>query len=367
MPVDFNNLSSQFVIYGQLVATEPYGSGHINDTYAVTFNQGGVHVRYIFQRINHLIFTNPEKLMENIERVTEHICGKLQESGCKDISRHVMTLIPTHDGKSWYKDADGNYWRVYIFIENAKTYDTLDSNDQAYQAARAFGAFQKMLVDLPGGPLFEIIPDFHNGMKRYEAFEKAFKADVADRAKLAETEVTFLKENAWVFEVLPKLVESGDIPIRTTHNDTKINNVMLDDVTGEGVCVIDLDTIMPGLALYDFGDMVRTSTSPAAEDEMDLSKVGMLPDRFEALVRGYMDTAGDFLNQAEIDHLVFAGKLITLIIGTRFLTDYLAGDVYFKTHREHHNLDRARTQIKLVQSITEQEDDMKALVARIAK
>jgi hypothetical protein len=356
---------ANFRIYGDFLSAQPYGSGHINDTYCAVVNQGGSRVRYIVQRLNHNIFKNVPALMENIRRVTEHLREKMKSFYSSDVSRRVMTLVPTLDNQSYYQDKEGNYWRVYVFIEKALTYDTLTSTSQAFEAAKAFGQFQKMLADLPGGPLYDTIPDFHNGPKRLAAFKEALAADSKNRAIKATGEIRFLEDHAWIFDVLPEKFAKGEIPLRTTHNDTKINNVMLDEETGEGVCVIDLDTVMPGLALYDFGDMVRTSTTTTAEDELDLSKVVMLKDRFEALVRGYLSSAGGFLNHTEIDHLVFAGKLITLIIGTRFLTDYLMGDQYFKIHRENHNLDRCRTQFRLVESITEQEGDLNAMVQRI--
>jgi len=362
---DIQSVAARFQISGDFLEAAPYGSGHINDTYAVRFDQGGTLVRYIIQRINHHVFKDIPSLMENIQRVTRHLQGKLAARGAKEISRRAMTLILTRDGKSFYKDGQGNFWRTYIFIEKALTHDILTSEDQAFQAARAFGTFQKMLVDLPDPPLHETIPDFHNGIKRYEAFQDALQEDALNRAAGAKGEIAFLKDHARIFDRLPGLVEKGEIPWRSTHNDCKINNVMIDDETGEGVCVIDLDTLMPGLALYDFGDMVRTSTCSAAEDAPNLDQVRMEMPRFEKLVRGYLSTAGEFLNRAERDHLAFAGKMITLIIGTRFLTDHLAGDVYFKIHREGHNLDRCRAQFRLVESIADQEEEMQALVQRI--
>lgn len=361
MTQKLRNIGAAFVIHGEYVSSEPYGSGHINDTYVVLYNQGGTPVRYIFQRINHHIFKNPASLMENIVRVTEH--QRLKCAG-DDPSRRAMTVIRTHDGASFFLDADDEYWRVYIMIEKARTYDVLESEDQAFQAAKAFGEFQKQLVDIPGGRLHETIPDFHNTPSRFANFAKALEADSENRAKLAKDEVEFFLSRESMASKLLDLSAEGLIPERITHNDTKLNNVMIDDETGEGLCVIDLDTVMPGLALYDFGDMVRTGTSPAAEDERDLSKVFMRMEMFEALAGGYLESASDFLTKTEIEYLPFSGKLITYEIGLRFLTDFLEGDVYFKTHRENHNLDRCRTQMKLVQSIEEREDDMSAWIAK---
>lgn len=354
-----------FRLRGDFVSAAPYGTGHINDSFAVVVDQGGMRLRYLLQRINHKVFKDPPKLMENIERVTTHLRERLLSQGQPDVSRRTLTIIPTLEGRSFSRVGDDDYWRLYIFIEKARSHDSLQSPEQAYQAARAFGDFQRILSDLPGGPLHETIPDFHNGPKRFQDFCTSLSKDSCNRAVSAKEEIEFLQEHAWVFDVLPEQVSKGEIPLRATHNDTKINNVLIDDETGEGICVIDLDTLMPGLVLYDFGDMVRTSTCKAAEDERDLSKVFLDLPMFEQLARGYLAAAGDFLTEGERRHLVFAGKMITLIIGCRFLTDYLNGDTYFKTHRQGHNLDRCRTQFRLVNSITDQEEQMTSLVERI--
>ena len=339
---------------GDFLSAAPHGGGHINDTYAAVFDQRGARVRYILQRINHHVFKNPAALMENIQRVTAHLQSKL----ATDRLHHALTLIPTRDGAPYHRDADGNYWRAYVFNENARTYDAVESTRQAFEAAKAFGQFQQLLADLPAPRLHDTIPDFHHTPKRFAAFEAALDADVAGRAKLARPEIEFALRH----KAMTGVLLDAALPERVTHNDTKLNNVMFDDVTGEGVCVIDLDTVMPGLALYDFGDMVRTTTSPAKEDERDLGKVRMQFPMFEALVRGYLAAAGGFLTKAEKEFLPFSGKLITFEIGIRFLADFLAGDVYFKVHRDGHNLDRCRTQFRLVESIEQQEAEMNRLV-----
>ena len=362
MNYNLSEIFGNFQVEGTFVEADAYGSGHINDTFAVVCDKGGESVRYILQRINHNVFKNPPELMDNVVRVTSHIREKLEAQGLGDVDRRVLTVIPAANGKMYHVNGDGNHWRLYIFVEGAKTYDVMKNLDQAYQAAKSLGNFHQMLVDLPGPQLFDTIPDFHNGRKRYAAFEEALKANVCGRAKDAASEIEFLQEHSWIFDVFPNLIAQGEIPMRITHNDTKINNVLIDDETNEGICVIDLDTVMPGLALYDFGDILRTTLSPTEEDETDLSKVGMKMERFGAILRGYLETAGEFLNPAEIKHLAFSSKMITLMIGTRFLTDYLAGDTYFKIHRENHNLDRCRTQFKLVKSITENENEMQKLV-----
>ena len=356
---DVRAVARQFQICGEFLGAEPYGSGHINDTYCACYSQGGAPVRYILQRINHNVFKNPVALMENVQRVTVHLAGKVADE--PDSSRRVLTLIPARDGRAWHCDADGNHWRMYFFVEKARTYDAIETPKQAFEAAKAFGRFQKLLADLPPPRLHDTIPDFHHTPRRFERLEKAIAADSANRARLAGPEI----ELALRCKCLTGQLLNAGLPERVTHNDCKLNNVMLDDATGEGVCVIDLDTVMPGLVLYDFGDMVRTSTSPAREDERDLSKVKMQFPMFEALVRGYLQSAADFLTAGERAHLVVAGKIITFEIGIRFLTDFLEGDTYFKIHRENHNLDRCRTQFKLVESIEQRESEMTRLVESI--
>ena len=349
----------QFQICGEFFEARPYGNGHINDTYRVAFRQGSARAFYILQRINRHIFKQPNILMDNIRRVTAHVDTLVANES--ESSRRALRLIPTREGRPWHIDADGNHWRAYNFISRASTYDAAESTEQAFQAATAFGRFQELLASLPAPRLHETIPDFHDTPKRFETLLAAIRADVAGRVSLAGPEIDFALARESIVNVL---LDAG-LPERVTHNDTKLNNVMFDDVTGEGICVIDLDTVMPGLALYDFGDMVRTATSPAKEDEQDLSKVTMRYEMFEALVAGYLSAAGGFLTAAEKALLPFSGKLITFEIGIRFLTDYLVGDTYFNVHREGHNLDRCRTQFRLVESIERQENKMELLVRSI--
>jgi hypothetical protein len=352
------HVARQFQIAGDLISANPYGSGHINDTYCVVTDLNGMRLRTIVQRINRNVFRNPVALMDNIQRVTSHLASQVAVDADLDRDRRVLTLIPAVDGRPFHVDAEAQYWRSYRFIEGARTYDAVESVEQAYQAARAFGRFQKLLVDLPQPRLHDTIPDFHNTPKRFAALQQAIDADVAGRTSHAKAEIEFAVTRQPLVNALLK----ANLPERVTHNDTKFNNVMLDDRTGEGACVIDLDTVMPGLALYDFGDMVRTTTSPAQEDEKDLSKVSMQFPMFEALARGYIAEAGSFLTSAEREQLAFAGKLITFEQGIRFLADYLAGDPYYKIHREGHNLDRCRAQFKLVESIEMQENTMVELI-----
>ena len=356
-----------FAIPGAYLESHPYGGGHINDTFVAAFSQAGTRLRYIFQRINERIFTDPAALMENIERVTNEAQRQLLEAGVPDRSRRSLRVIPSIDGLPYFRDGVGKFWRAYLFIEGARTYDIIKDEAQAYEAARAFGQFQGLVSNLPGPRLHETIPNFHHTRSRYDRLRHAVDNDVKGRLASVKSEWQAIRERENLVDVLIDLQAQGEIPERVTHNDTKLNNVMIDDTTETGICVIDLDTVMPGLALYDFGDMVRTATSPALEDEKDLSKVRMQMPMFEALVRGYLSTAGGFLNEAELSHLAFSGKLIALEIGIRFLTDYLEGDTYFKIKHTDHNLDRCRTQIALVRSIEEQEDAMNELVREVSR
>ncbi len=354
MAYDLQNVFNAFEINDSLVKAVPYGTGHINDTYKVDCAGS----EYIFQRINTSIFRQPEALMDNFEKVTAHIAGKIAAEKSDRQTLHVV-----HDrvsGKPFTVDADGNFWRAYHFVGNARTYDILETAEQAYQAASAFGQFQCDLADLDFR-LNETIPDFHNTPSRLANLKKSIAADVCGRAVSVAKEIDFVMAREADCSVLTDLQAKGELTERTTHNDTKLNNVLISETTQKAVCVIDLDTVMPGLPHYDFGDMVRTGTSPAAEDEKNLDLVTMRFEMFEALLRGYLSSAGSFLNPLEKELLPFSGKLITLEIGIRFLTDYLDGDIYFKTKREEHNLDRCRTQLKLVQSIESQLDRMRAL------
>lgn len=355
---DLERISAAFRIPGDFRAAAPYGSGHINDTYAVRFSQAGSEVRYIFQRINHHVFPDPVRLMENIGRVCAHTRSKLAG---EDASRRTLSLVPTHADRSWHLDGE-DHWRCYLFIEGARTYDVIESEDRAAQAARAFGRFQGLLADLPGERLFETIRDFHHTRRRFEKLIRVFEADPQGRAAAVSAEIDFVRRREADCFLITDAMAAGRIPERITHNDTKLNNVMIDDATGEGICVIDLDTVMPGTALSDFGDMIRTATNPEPEDSRDLAKVRMRISYFDAIARGYLDGARGFLTDAERELLPVSGKLMTLECGIRFLTDFLEGDVYFKTHREGHNLDRCRTQFRLVESIEGQMDEMTARI-----
>ena len=359
---DLRSVAAHFDIRGDFRDAVPYGSGHINDTYATVFDQAGSPMRYIFQRINHNVFKDPAGLMGNVERVTAHIRRMLESAGADQISRRVLTLVPRREGQWWHVDAEGNHWRCYLFLERARSYDQIETPAQAFEAARAFGEFQNQLADLPAPRLRDTIPNFHHSRSRFDALRQAVEQDACNRAAGVQADIEFALRHEPLVDVLLNLHAQGLLPERVTHNDCKLNNVMLDDATGRGICVIDLDTVMPGLALYDFGDMCRTAACSTLEDERDLSKVEMRMEMFEALVGGYLASAGEFLNPVEKDHLVFCAGLITFEIGIRFLADHLAGDRYFKIHRPGHSADRARVQFKLVESFERNEAAMRRVV-----
>ncbi len=355
-----------FATNGPCVECHPHVAGHINDTFVATCGQGAARTRYILQRINERIFKDPPAMMENIMRVTGEAHRQLAAAGTPDASRRSLTVVPATDGRAFHRDDEGKYWRAYLFIGGTRSYDVVQSEHQAREVARGFGEFQRLVSRLQGSPLNETIPGFHDSRARFEKLRATAEADPLGRLKDALREWDFIREREDAVDVLLDLVARGEIPQRVTHNDTKLNNVLIDETTGEAVCVIDLDTVMPGISLYDFGDMVRTATSPAEEDERDISRVRMQMPMFSALVAGYLSSAGAFLNEAELAHLAFSGKLITLELGIRFLTDFLEGDIYFQTHRPGHNLDRCRTQLALVRSIEEQEGEMREVVRRQA-
>ena len=358
---EIRRLIGMFDVYGDFLVGTPFGNGNVNDTFQLTFDQGGIRLHYILQRINSHVFKEPIKVMENVARVTDHLLKKIKSTH-QETKKRTIRLLNAHDGRPFAFDDCGNCWRAYIFVEHARAYEVLESPEQAFGIARAFGEFQQQLIDLPGERLHDTIPDFHNTPKRIEQLEDAIAADKAGRVKNVQEEIDFILSRKEDASLLMRLNQSGDIPERITHNDTKCNNILIDDLSGEGICVIDLDTVMPGLSLYDFGDMVRACTSPAEEDETDLDKVFMRFDMYEALFSGFCESAGAFMTAAERENLANAGKIITLEIGTRFLTDYLNGDKYFKIKRSNHNLERCRTQLKLVSSIEEQKNDMMNLL-----
>ena len=364
MPYDTETLATRFAVDGRLAHVEPT-SGHINDSFILTYRHRDGSARYLLQRINEFVFPRPAEVMENIQRVTGHVAAKLKTQGVTDIHRRVLTLVLTQEGEPYHRDDAGGCWRLYHFIEGTRVCEAVETPRQAEFVGRAFGEFQGLLVDFAGRRLHETIPDFHNTPLRYGALDRAVQADSHKRVAVARAEIDLAQRYRPLASALLDLHRAGELPERIAHNDAKISNVLLDETTDEALCVVDLDTVMPGLALYDFGDMVRSMASSVAEDETDLSKVEVEMPLFEGLARGYMATAGAFLTPAERENLVIAGKVITLEQAVRFLTDFLVGDQYYKKHRPNHNLERARAQLKLLESIERHEAQMEHLVQAI--
>lgn len=353
--MDLNHILRQFHIESTI---DPYGNGHINDTYCTETP------KYILQRINTKIFTKPYDLMENIENVTAFLRKKITAAGGNP-DRETLTVIPTIDGANCYRVDDDNYFRVYKFIEDTKTIEEDKTIEDMYRAGKGFGRFQNMVSDFPVEKLHETIQDFHHTPKRVAALRQAIQENRAGRVSLVQSEIDFALSHAKFADIVVKGMEDGGIPVRVTHNDTKINNILFDAQTGEAVCVIDLDTVMPGSMLYDFGDALRMGASTGAEDETDLQKVWFDTVTFKRFTEGYLEETGDALTERELELLPFSAKLLTYECGIRFLTDYLNGDTYFKIHREHHNLDRARNQFKLVVDMEEKEGALCEIVSRV--
>jgi hypothetical protein len=355
--------AGQFAIEGALLECVPYGSGHINDTFCALYKQGGKDKRYILQRMNKNIFTDPVGLMENISNVTGWLRKKIEESG-GDPSRETLNLVKTKDGKDFYVDSEGEYWRVYFFIERAVSYDQVEEENDFYQSAVAFGHFQGLLADYPAHTLHETIPNFHNTVDRLAKFKGALEKDVMGRAASVQEEIQFVLDREKLAYTFSDMQEKGELPLRVTHNDTKLNNIMIDQETGKAVCVIDLDTVMPGLSVNDFGDSIRFGASTAAEDEKDLSKVAFDLHLYEVYTKGFIEGCNGALTEKELEMLPMGAIMMTFECGMRFLTDYLEGDHYFKVHREGHNLDRCRTQFKLVRGMEEALPEMREIVEK---
>jgi hypothetical protein len=320
-------------------------------------------LQVILQRMNKDVFSNPERLMENILGVTSFLRKKIIETG-GDPDRETLNVIPALDGKPYYQDSEGDYWRSYVFITDATSYDQVEVPEQFYQSGVAFGNFQRLLADYPADTLYESIEGFHDTKARLEVFKKAVEEDVMGRAAEVQKEIRFVLDREDVARCFGECQERGEIPLRVTHNDTKLNNVMIDNKTGKGICVIDLDTVMPGLAMNDFGDSIRFGASTAAEDEQDLSKVECSMELFEAYTKGFIEGCDGRLTDREMELLPMGAKVMTYECGMRFLTDYLQGDTYFKIHREKQNLDRSRTQFKLVWDMEQKWDQMQAIVSK---
>ena len=347
---------------GEVVGAVRYGSGHINDTFCVHTQPGeGPCRRFILQRISAAAFHHPDQVMANIASVTAFLRRAIAEAG-GDPSRETMTVLPSRDGRSFYSDSEGGAWRVYPFIENTVCLQAAETPKLFAASARTFGRFQRMLKDYPADTLYETIPHFHDTEDRLAKLKAAVEADVMGRVKDVQPELDFVRKREADCSVALQALRDGKLPLRVTHNDTKLNNVLIDRDSGEGICVIDLDTVMPGLSINDFGDSIRFGANHSAEDERDLSKVNFDLSLYEVYTQGFLEGAGGALTPAELDYLPWGAKLMTLECGIRFLTDYLDGDHYFRIHREGQNLDRCRTQFKLVADMEAQWAAMKAVV-----
>ena len=335
----------------------PYGNGHINDTFLVIAER-----RYILQRMNTSIFPRPLELMQNILGVTEHIRKKAEKNG-GDVARASLVVVPTLDRKTSFCDSMGNHWRMYEFTENTVTYERVTSAEDFYNCARAFGEFQQLLSDFPAHTLSEPIANFHNTPWRFENLMRAIERDAVGRLASVQDEVAFAMERRAFCNTLEEAHEKGELPLRVTHNDTKLNNILFDEQTGAPVCVIDLDTVMPGYSVNDFGDSIRFGASTAAEDETDLEKVTLDLSLFEAYAKGFLEGCNGSLTEAECRLLPIGAMMMTLECGMRFLTDHLEGDTYFKIHRPNHNLDRARNQFALVADMERKLPQMQEIIA----
>lgn len=352
-----------FDFKGQLKEYHLHGNGHINTTYAVTFEEGEKTHCYILQKVNDVVFKKVDLLMDNISSVTSFLCNKIIATG-GDPERETMNIVKTKTGKNYFKYEQG-YYRAFIFVSNTAFFDSVDSPDAFKKSGIAFGKFQKLLSDYPATSLNETIPNFHNTKSRYQDFVTAMEANLSGRVDTCQSEIEFVMARKAKTEKLVDMIDAGVLPLRVTHNDTKLNNVLFDKDTLDCVCVIDLDTVMPGLALYDFGDSIRFGANTGAEDEKDLSKVNIDLDYFKAYAEGFLAEAGDSLIPAEIENLAYASMLMTFECGMRFLTDYLNGDTYFGIAYPEHNLVRARDQFKLVADMELHMNEMEAIIHQI--
>ncbi|MBR5562132.1 MAG: aminoglycoside phosphotransferase family protein [Clostridia bacterium] len=360
---NINELLSVFSFSGEFEKFSQLHDGHINNTFRFDFREADGSVnRYLVQEVNTYVFKDYDGLMKNVMGVTAFMQKKVAENG-GDVKRECLTVIPTTEGKPYYLDGEGRCWRCYNFIYDTHSCQFVDCAETFYKAAKAFGKFQNMLADYPIDSLSETIPNFHNTVSRFADFKKAVADNLSGRADQVKEEIDFVLAREKDCSVLLDLVAEGKLPLRVTHNDTKLNNVMFDNETNEGICVVDLDTVMPGLSLYDFGDSIRFGANTAAEDEKDVSKVSLSLEFFKAYALGYLSTAGESLVAEEINQLAFSSKLMTLECGMRFLGDFINGDVYFKTEYPEHNLVRSRTQFALVADMEKKMAQMQEAVA----
>ena len=344
------HVANQFAITGKITSIAPFGGGHINDTFLLETDQK---IRYILQKINKNVFKEPLHVVNNIEKLLNHFIGIGQDS---------LKTFPAKDGENYVLDSSEDYWRMYNFVDGTITFDVIQNNEQAFEAARAFGTFQMNTLELNATDFYETIPNFHHLGKRYEKFDLVREENPKNRVELVKEEIKFALEHRKIADITLNFIATGKLPVRVTHNDAKLNNVLLNAQTGKGVCVIDLDTVMPGLVMYDFGDMARSFASPVAEDDNDYSKVQFRKEIFESLTRGYLSVLSDILSTTEKENLLLGAKYMTLIMGLRFLTDYIEGDVYYKTNYDDHNLVRAKNQFALLKSIEDQEVELQEII-----
>lgn len=361
--MEFSDILSNFAINGEFISCEPYGSGLINRTYVAVYNEGGRRVRYIVQRINTNLFKNVDGLMNNIKLVTEFNRAEIMKRG-GDPNRESLTLVPTKNGGTYFRTEEGDCYRVYVFIENAKGYDVVEKPEHFYESAVAFGKFAMLLDRFDSSKLFEVLPDFHNTVKRFDNFKKSLEADKFNRAKDVNKEIEFALNREKITHTIVDLLASGKMPSRVTHNDTKLNNVLIDTRTDKAVSVIDLDTMMPGSICYDFGDSIRFGCNPCLEDTPETEKVIFNMPLFETYTKGYLSVFGDTITDIERKNLPMGAILMTYECGIRFLTDYLDGDVYFRKTREGQNIDRTRSQFKLVSDMEKRYDEMLSAVEK---
>lgn len=359
------NILHKFNFKGEMVDIQPFGAGHINKTYIATYKmEDGTIKQYVVQQVNSTVFKNIDTLMENVFAVTSFLRQRIKENG-GDSERETLHYIKTADGDKYYFDGE-NYYRAYVFVDKSISYNSVDDAEIFKSSGAAFGKFQRLLADFPAETLTETIPNFHDTKWRYDnEFVPAVENNLSGRKDTCLDEIQFVMDRQADTSVLVDLIKQGELPIRVTHNDTKLNNVIFDEATNKGLCVIDLDTVMPGLALYDFGDSIRFGANTACEDEADLDKVSLNLEYFKAYAQGFLSEAGEAFNQCEIDNFAFASKLMTFECGMRFLTDYLNGDVYFNTAYPEHNLVRARNQFKLVADMEDKMSQMKQIIADI--
>jgi hypothetical protein len=355
---------SNFGISGGVAAILSYGSGHINDTFHLKNTDSNL-PDYLLQRINHYVFKNVPGLMQNVQQVITHLKKKLENIPGADADREVLTLVPAGEEQYYYKDEQGNYWRMYHFLKDTNSYSLVETPQQAYQGGKAFGKFQALLSDMDVELLTETIPDFHNIESRLQRFRQALQADPVNRVEGIKPETEFILKRAKAMSAILEAGKAGTLPFRITHNDTKFNNVLLDK-NDQAQCVIDLDTVMPGHVAYDFGDAIRTTVNPAPEDEKDLSKITVDIKLFEAFTKGFLEQTGAFLTNTEVQSLPLGALLLPYIQGVRFLTDFIEGDNYFKIHFSEHNLQRARAQFQLVVKLEEKYEDMEKIVQQLA-